>query len=464
MTGGGLGVLLAACGETAPRPPAVSTAAPTTAVPTTGAPTAAADPTPVAAEAAVTDRPTQSPATAAAPIAEAPTTAPTASAVAAPPPTAADPRATVAASPPTVAAPRPTVAAPRPTAAAARPTAAAPPTPSPTPAPALTAAPTPRPTATSTPTITPTPAPTPPPLTSPLTGLAVTDDANSRRVVAVKIDNAPQARPQSGLGEAGVVYQHLTEGPVTRYTAFFHDSDLEQVGPIRSARFVDRELVQQFDALFAHVGGSPPVLRDLRAAPVADMDQFFFDEVRPYFRIASRPPPFNMYASLPALREFGRARHPDRREIEGLVFYHEEPEPGGVRAVMVPAGSRGLFQSTYEFQPATRRWLRSIGGVVDIDAASGVAIAPENVIVQRVPMRLTEFEEDSLGNRSLWIGTTGEGTATIFRDGRRIECRWRRAAATAVTRFETGDGLPVLLRPGHTWVHLIGADDSFESA
>ena len=457
MTGGGLGVLLAACGETAPRPPAVSTAAPTT-----GAPTAAADPTPVAAEAAVTDRPTQSPATAAAPIAEAPTTAPTASAVAAPPPTAADPRATVAASPPTVAAPRPTVAAPRPTAAAARPTAAAPPTPSPTPAPALTAAPTP--TATSPPTITPTPTPTPPPLTSPLTGLAVTDDANSRRVVAVKIDNAPEARPQSGLGEAGVVYQHLTEGPVTRYTAFFHDSDLEHVGPIRSARFVDRELVQQFDALFAHVGGSPPVLRDLRAAPVADMDQFFFDEVRPYFRIASRPPPFNMYASLPALREFGRARHPDRREIEGLVFYHEEPEPGGVRAVMVPAGSRGLFQSTYEFQPATRRWLRSIGGVVDIDAASGVAIAPENVIVQRVPMRLTEFEEDSLGNRSLWIGTTGEGTATIFRDGRRIECRWRRAAATAVTRFETGDGLPVLLRPGHTWVHLIGADDSFESA
>ena len=455
MTGGGLGVLLAACGETVPRPPAASTAAPTTAVPTTGAPTAAAEPTPVAAEAAVTGRPTQSPATAAAPIAEAPTTAPTATA-------AADPRAPVAASPPTVAAPRPTVAAPRPTAAAARPTAAAPPTPSPTPAPALTAAPTPTPTATS--TITSTPTPTPPPLTSPLTGLAVTDDVNSRRVVAVKIDNAPEARPQSGLGEAGVVYQHLTEGPVTRYTAFFHDSDLEQVGPIRSGRFVDRELVQQFDALFAHVGGSPPVLRDLRAAPVADMDQFFFDEVRPYFRIASRPPPFNMYASLPALREFGRARHPDRREIEGLVFYHEEPEPGGVRAVMVPAGSRGLFQSTYEFQPATRRWLRSIGGVVDIDAASGVAIAPENVIVQRVPMRLTEFEEDSLGNRSLWIGTTGEGTATIFRDGRRIECRWRRAAATAVTRFETGDGLPVLLRPGHTWVHLIGADDSFESA
>ncbi len=405
-----MGILLAACGEPEPSPPAVPTA-----VPPAATPTPTAERAPIATEAAVARRPTPSPEPVAEAIAETPATAPAVS---------------------TVAAPRPTLAAP--------------PTPSPTPTPT----PTPAPTAT----------PTPPPLTSPLTGLAVTDEVNSHRVVAVKIDNAPEARPQSGLSDAGVVYEHITEGSVTRYTAFFYDSDLEQVGPIRSARFVDRELVQQFDALFGHVGGSPPVLRDLRAAPAADMDQFYFDEVRPYFRISSRPSPFNMYASLPALREFGRARHPDQREVEGLGFYQVEPDLGQVRAVAVPAGPRTLFQSTYEFQPATRRWIRSLGGVLDIDAATGVAIGLENVIVQRVPMRLTEFEEDSLGNRSLWIGTTGESDATIFRDGRRIECRWRRATATDTTRFETAEGEPVLLRPGQTWVHLISGDGSLSSS
>ncbi len=414
MTGGTLGIILAACGEPEPAPPAVSTAV-STAAPPAATPTPTAERAPVATEAAVAERPTLSRVSVTESIVETPTTAPPVS---------------------TVAAPRPTVA----------------PTPSPTP------------TRTPTPTPTPTPTSTPPPLTSPLTGLSVTDEVSTHRVVAVKIDNAPEARPQTGLGAAGVVYEHLTEGSVTRYTAFFHDSELEQVGPIRSARFVDRELVQQFDALFGHVGGSPPVLRDLRPAPVADMDQFYFDEVRPYFRIRSRPSPFNMYASLPALREFGSARHPGRREVEGLGFYRVEPELGKVRALVVPAGPRTLFQSTYKFRPATRRWIRSIGGVLDIDVATGNAIGPENVIIQRVPMRVTEFEEDSFGNRSLWIGTTGEGDATIFRDGLRIECRWRRTTATDVTRFETGNGVPILLRPGHTWVHLIGADDSFESA
>ena len=310
------------------------------------------------------------------------------------------------------------------------------------------------------PTATPSPTPTPPPLRSPLTGLEISPEAKARRVVAVKIDNSVSARPQSGLSTAGIVYEHVTEGSVTRYTAFFLDSELEQVGPIRSSRFIDRELVQQFDALFAHVGASPAVMQDLRSSAAADMDQFFYDETRPYYRITTRPGPFNMYASLPALREFGAQRHPERRVIEGFRFYEIEPPLGPLSHLTIPAGSRNAFQSEYVFDPDTRRWRRSLGGALDIDAFTGDALEFENVIVQWVPARLTEHDEDSLGNKSLWIGTTGEGSVSIFRDGARLDGTWRRPSETSVTVFLNPDGSPIELRPGRTWIHLLtGAED-----
>ena len=394
-----------------------------------------------------------------------PTPTPAATAASTPPPptpettapaasTVTPESATVAPSQPTpappasTAAPEATVAAPRPT----RPpqTDASTTTPEPT-------APPP------TPTPSPSPTPTPPPLLSPLTGLEISPNARAQRVVAVKIDNSIEARPQSGLSTAAVVYEHITEGLVTRYTAFFLDSDLERVGPIRSSRFVDRDLVQQFDALFAHVGASPPVMQDLRSSPAADVDQFFYDETRPYFRISTRPAPFNMYASIPALREVGAQRHPERREIEGFRFYESEPELGPLTQLTIPAGPRHGFQSEYAFDTETRRWRRSLGGALDVDAATGQALELDNVIAQMVPARVTQYDEDHLGNKSVWIGTTGEGPVSVFRDGRRLDGTWRRPSETDVTDFLDPDGSPIELRPGRTWIHLLTGNQAAEA-
>ena len=351
----------------------------------------------------------------------------------------------------------PTAITPSPTPAIVpRPAAKASQTPSQTQAP-VQPTPTARPTQTPRPSPTPTtkPEPTPEPVVSPLTGLPTSIEQTALRVVAVKIDNAPQARPQSGLSAADIVYEHLTEGPVTRYTAFFHSTDVERVGPIRSSRFVDRDLVQQFNALFAHVGGSPPVLNDLRSSNVADMDQFFYDETRPYFRIPNRSAPYNMYLDLASLREFGRDRHPNTGETPSMLFYTKEPALGPLSQLSIPAGSRTIFQTTYTFDRQTRRWQRSIGGEIDVDVATGRAINVENVVLQRITSRTTKFDEDSLGNKSLWIETTGEGPTSLFRDGTRYDGTWRRQSATAVTEFFNPDGSPLKLRPGRTWVHLI---------
>ena len=424
LLAGGTAVLIAGCGDSAPPASTPTPGAP-------GAPTTAALTTPPS-------RPASSP-----------TTPAPASVAAAPSASAAAP-ATSPAQPPAPVAPVATVAAPRPT------------RPPPVQTEAPTATPTPEP-ITSSPTPTPPPTPTRPPLRSLLTGLEISPNARAQRVVAVKIDNSIEARPQSGLSTAAVVYEHVTEGSVTRYTAFFLDSDLERVGPIRSARFVDRDLVQQFDALFAHVGASPPVMRDLRSSPAADVDQFFYDETRPYYRISSRPAPFNMYASLPALREVGARRHRQRREIQGFRFYEIDPQIGPFTHLAIPAGPRNAYQAEYVFDTATRRWRRSLGGALDIDAHTGEALVFENVVAQWVPARLTEFDEDSYGNKSLWIGTTGQGPVSVFRDGARFDGTWRRPSETAVTEFLNPDGSPLELRPGRTWIHLLTGSEAVET-
>ena len=260
------------------------------------------------------------------------------------------------------------------------------------------------------------------------------------------------------------MYEHLTEGRVTRYTAFFLEGDIPRVGPIRSARFVDRDLVQQFDALFAHVGGSPPVRDDLRQSTVADMDQFFFDETRPYYRISSRPAPFNMYADLRSLREFGRARYPEERSVSSFRFYDTEPDQGPLAHLQIPTTAPTAFQARYTYMPDTRRWRRSIGTTLDIDSETGAPLEFENVIVQQVATRLTEFDEDSLGNKSLWIDTVGENAATVFRDGHRSDGRWERETAIDTTEFLTDDESPIALRPGRTWIHLLAKDAEFDAS
>lgn len=425
LLAGGTAVLVAGCGESESPTPTPEGAAPDTTSPPATAPTGTPDrsrpaPAPSGTEAA---HPTTAQRTSPSPTAPAPAPA----------------------------TPVPTVAAPRPTQ----------PSPAQTEGPILT--PTPDTTTPPPPTPAPTPTPTPPPILSPLTGLPVSPAVKSWRVVAVKFDNSVGARPQSGLSAAGVVYEHVTEGSVTRYTAFFLDSDLERVGPIRSSRFVDRDLVQQFDALFAHVGASPPVMQDLRSSPAADVDQFFYDETRPYFRVSTRPAPFNMYASLPALREVGAQRHPERRQIEGFRFYEAEPELGPLTHLTIPAGPRHGFQSEYVFDANTRRWRRSLGGALDVDAVTGQALELDNVIVQWVPARVTQYDEDSLGNKSVWIGTTGEGPVSVFRDGARLDGSWRRPSETDVTEFREADGSPIELRPGRTWIHLLTGSEAVEA-
>lgn len=320
------------------------------------------------------------------------------------------------------------------------------------------------PTATQIPQEEPTPTNTlAPPPRSPLSGLETSNNVASRRPMAVKVANDPGARPQWGISEAEVVFEHLTEGGVTRFTCLYVMSDAIRVGPIRSARLVDVDLITEFDALFAHVGGSPPVREHLQDLGLLDQDEFFYGpEGGPYFRTTDRLAPHNVFINLSKFRDAGlEIGLPDTVALAPTIFYTSEPELGTVKIITVPTltNSVNTYQSRYEFDHEARLYNKFQADAPHIDGATGTQITVANVIVQYTNIIETEYEEDFLGNKSLAIDTVGEGEVLIFRDGLSLNGRWIRQNPKDRTRYYYGDGKPIMLRPGHTWIHLLASNE-----
>jgi len=140
---------------------------------------------------------------------------------------------------------------------------------------------------------------------APLMGLPLTDPARlARPALVVKIENAPASRPQSGLDGADVVYEEIVEGGITRFLAVFHSTDAGVVGPVRSLRPSDPDIISPFGGLFAYSGGIPNFIDVLRRTPgVTDVGVDLLDEGpdKPYSRRSGRSAPNNLYTSTAKL-------------------------------------------------------------------------------------------------------------------------------------------------------------------
>jgi hypothetical protein len=212
-----------------------------------------------------------------------------------------------------------------------------------------TAAPPPA-TATPAPTDTPAPTATPlPALHSPLTGLPVASDADlTRRPLVVKIGNSGAERPQSGLSQADVVYESVTEGGITRYAAVFQSQQPATIGPIRSARLSDLQIAPEYNGVLAHVGASSPIMAMLRTGKVLDLDQFFFQQY--YHRTTDRVPPYNVYTSAATLRAgaIDRGFKPSIAELAPYSFEFSAPPEGAATAVDFDFAPETHAEYTYD--------------------------------------------------------------------------------------------------------------------
>lgn len=304
---------------------------------------------------------------------------------------------------------------------------------------------------------------------SPLTWLPVENDALvQRRIVAVKVDNAPLARPQFGLSLAEVVYEHLAEGGVTRFLAMYLVNQPERVGPVRSARLVDLYLGQEWDFLLAYAGAGTTTAQLLREAMIPLFKAPELGERldgTPFFRDSSRPIPHNMFVRVAEVREEAarNAGTPPTVEIHPFPFQAPPADAGPLRSISVPYVVPGAlnwqYLVTWRFDPASGTWKRTMGGAPHVDALTGQQIEAEDVLLQFAEnVVATHVEPDAAGNPASDTVLRGEGRAVLFHSGQIFEGKWSKEHDRAKTEYRLLDGAPMPFRPGRVWVHILPTD------
>lgn len=307
------------------------------------------------------------------------------------------------------------------------------------------------------------------PNVNPFTGIAQASPI-SRRAVIVKVANTADIRPQTGLQAADVAIEHIMEGGDTRISALYLTNAPARVGSVRSCRLVDIELTAIFSAGLVCSGTSPGVKPIIRAAPhLFDKGGTLRDGVAiisdfgPYecpacamFRSDDRPMPNNLWANLAnAWKELDDRKRNQPSAFRGFRF-DAAPPAGGLPVDAVRLNYR-ISPSSWKYDAATGKWLRSVLDRPHIDVATNAQITSDNVLVLQVPHVDTLIEEDTLGSKSVEIQLWNSGQAKLFRDGQMYEGSWRRDSTTGLNTIELRDraGAPFAFKPGNTWIQII---------
>ncbi len=282
-----------------------------------------------------------------------------------------------------------------------------------------------------------------------LSGLQVDPAINQRVVTGVMIENSMDARPQSGLSQASVVFEAIAEGGITRFLALFQDNTPDDVGPIRSARPYYLQWALGFDAGYAHVGGSPEALADIKTWGVRDLDQFA--NGGSYHRISARAAPHNVYTAIATLNQLEAAKGYTSSTFTGFTRKKvAAPSKNASVANKIDLALSGsLYNVHYDYVAATNSYNRSEGGAPHTDA-SGVQLSPNVVVALVVPYGI-----QSDGHHSDYA-TIGSGPVYIFQDGTVTAGNWTKTSEKSQFSFTDAAGKPILLNPGQTWLTAVG--------
>ncbi len=287
---------------------------------------------------------------------------------------------------------------------------------------------------------------------SKLMGVKVDPSVNDRKIVAVVIENHTAARPQSGLDKASIVYETLAEGGITRFMALYQENQAEEIGPVRSARIYFLDWVQEYDALFAHVGGNVLALNEIGPLGIQDINQFYYSNY--FWRDNSRYAPHNVYTTTEKLRAAGQSKgYSTKSDFKGLDFKSDvelDQRPASAQLTIHFSGYE--YDPTYTYDRNNNVWLRSEAGIPFKDKVTGQQIAPKNVIVQ---FESYDNISDEYGHTLSNFQTIGSGKAEFYMDGKETLGTWEKAGRASQTIFKDSSGNEVKFDAGQTWIEVI---------
>jgi len=280
-----------------------------------------------------------------------------------------------------------------------------------------------------------------------LSGLQVEPSVNDRPVTAVMIENSLDARPQSGLFQASVVFEAVAEGGITRFMALFQDTAPDYIGPVRSVRPYYVQWAVGFDAAIAHAGGSPDGINMINSTGAKDLNH----NSDYFWRVDNRSAPHNLYTSMAKLNEYEAKKGYGKANFTSLVRRPEQPAATPTAGKIDLNISSSNYNVHYDYDAANNRYLRSEGGKPHTDERTGAQIQPKAVVALIIPQ----------GKNGVYTtySVVGSGQVVIFQDGVAQEGTWKKDSNNANFTFTDASGNPIGLVAGQTWFTALGSRD-----
>ncbi|KKU30776.1 MAG: PEGA domain protein [Candidatus Uhrbacteria bacterium GW2011_GWE2_46_68] len=266
------------------------------------------------------------------------------------------------------------------------------------------------------------------------------------QLFGVMVDEHEDAHPLSGIEQAFLVIEAPTEAGIPRLLAFFtNEQEVEKIGPVRSARPYFVEMVQAWDAVYAHVGGSLEALASIEDEPVKDLNQYWNGSF--FWRSWDRFAPHNVYTSSEFLRLF--AGEEDDPIYETWTFKDSAKEvPPEASSIFLDFSFYSWGNTTWKFDSKRHQYQRFLGEHF-YPLENGAEIFADNVVILFTDIEIV----DDMGRRR--IRTTGEGEGYVLQDGQIISIIWKRPENKNIPRFYAEGGEEIALNAGTTWIEVM---------
>lgn len=285
--------------------------------------------------------------------------------------------------------------------------------------------------------------------TFPLTGMKTSDEAAvESRPVAVVINNDPKARPQTGLNEADIVYEVLTEGNITRFLAIFQSEKPENIGPVRSARPYFINLAKGYDAFFVAHGYSPEAKAMLESGTIDHINGISYDGSL-FQRVSFRKAPHNSYITYENIAKGAEQNNYTLdKAVEPLTFLEEDDvnDIQGDEAANVTVQYSNRYSVTYNYDLSANEYTRFIGQEQTVDYDTNEPLSVANILI----IEMNHQVLDDVGRRSVDISSGGD--AILLQNGIARHIQWANENGRIVPKTTEGE---VGFIPGRTWVHIV---------
>lgn len=288
-----------------------------------------------------------------------------------------------------------------------------------------------------------------------LTGEWIDESLSNQRPLTCMINNLKPAMPQSGIGQADIVYEMLVEGGITRLMGVYKDySKLEKLGPIRSSRHYYVEEAMEYDAIYAHVGQSVFAEEKIASTGINNINGLYNSMI---FRDKSRVAPHNAYTNseniAAAIKEQKyRTEYDTTFSKDKFVFAKDDTElADGEKAEKITTAFNSNRKPWFEYDSENKVYKRFQYGDKQIDAETDEQLTYKNVIIQFCP-------HAPLLEELIDITLTGEGTGYYATDGKVIPITWKKSGDGDTCKYYTEDGKQLEMNVGKTWITIFPDD------